>query len=49
MSTDEMAGVPVLQSPHQIDFLNKVDNLSKSHEWTFFLVIHFFTNDVLDL
>ena len=36
MSTDEMAGVPVLQSPHQIDFLNKVDNLSKSHEWTFF-------------
>lgn len=24
MSTDEMAGGPVLQSPHQIEFLNKV-------------------------
>ena len=29
MNNDEIAGGPVLQSPHQIDFLNKVDIFPK--------------------
>ena len=34
MNNDEIAGGPVLQSPHQIDFLNKVDISPKDTIWT---------------
>ena len=34
MNNDEIAGGPVLQSPHQIDFLNKVDIFTKDKIWT---------------